>query len=215
MKMISKISVIILMILVFIQLNAFPVPSYSYSTTRQGQLQIGLGLFSGVSVTENIINRNFYQPYIKYGLPYDFDMVFGFHLNKDVYEESSSNRIFMSIGYGYSLKNNILQKITARLSYGFSSENQEYITVALDGKIKAVNLSTGYSYYYTTYPSPYSAKCVFMRLEMKSPDRLINVNPYLLMQYEYAFDKWDYSHKAIVVGGGFSLYLNLLKRGEE
>ena len=215
MRVVSKFLILTLLMLLVVQLNAFPVPSYSYETTRQGQLQIGLGLFSGISAAENIINRNFYQPYIKYGLPYNFDMVFGFHLNKDVYEESSSNRIFMSIGYGYSPKNNILQKITARLSYGFSSENQNYITVALDGKIKAVNLSTGYSYYYTTYPSPYNAKCVFMRLEMKSHDQLINVNPYLLMQYEYAYGDWEFSHKAIVVGGGFSLYFNLLKRGEE
>jgi len=220
MRMVSKISVLILLAVIVIQLNAFPVPSYSYSITRQGQLQIGLGVFSGIEIFDKINQYKFYQLYIKYGLPFGFDLCFGSHFRPDVVSQLSSSssdpsRSFISIGKGFSLNSGMFEKITARISYGFGSQDQKDITVALDGKIQAVNLSTGYSCYYTVYPSIYSANCVFMRFEMKSPDRLFNVNPYLLMQYEYGYSGWDFSHQAVVVGGGFSLYFNLLERGEE
>lgn len=220
MKMMPKISVIILMILVFIQLDAFPVPSYSYGNMKGNSFRMGLGFLSAVKPMDKLDKFSFYQPYVKFGLLNGYNIGLDFQYRADVMlfnmDHALSATNILTLHIGKSLPEiGAISNPSFNISYGYGLAAQQHLITAFAGDIGPVNSVIGMNIYNTNDLSIVNG--IFTKITMSSNTDMLNVSPYIFLQIE----SWDMGGNTLfpifygtrsnqlILGGGFSIYLNL------
>lgn len=215
-KTINKIIICIpLLILSFVYINAYPVAAYSYTIPEKGQLQIGWGLLSAIKPQDKLDKFAFNQPYIKYGLPYGLCIGLDFQYRADVFpfkmDEASEGSNILSVILGKSLpyENHYISNINISINYGFKLLSHQHLIAVLSGDIHQVNTALGISVYSVSPTDTVAGG--FIKLSMASNNESFNVNPYIFAEYEW----WNLSRTQLIIGAGFSLYLDLLNGGDK
>ncbi len=215
MKYILKLIIFLINSFIFIYISAFPVQSYSYYIPEKGQLQIGWGLLSAIKPQDKLDKFAFNQPYVKYGLPYGLCIGLDFQYRADVFpfkmEEASEGSNILSILLGKSLpyESQYINNASISLKYGFKLLSNQHLIAVLSGNVKQVNTALGVSVY-SVSPTEIVAGS-FVKLAMQSNNESFNVSPYIFAEYEC----WNFSRTQLIIGAGFSLYLDLLNRGDK